>query len=68
MKVVQQAAEGRLLSDDRLRSIAAFCRYAYIGFVMQFFWNHMDNAIDESVDRLGVLFDTFLANAVQTAD
>ena len=36
MKVVQQAAEGRSLSDDRLRSIAAFCRYAYIGFVMQF--------------------------------
>ena len=68
MKVVQQAAEGRSLSDDRLRSIAAFCRYAYIGFVMQFFWNHMDNAIDESVDRLGVLFDTFLANAVQAAD
>lgn len=68
MKVVHQAAEGRSLSDDRLRSIAAFCRYAYIGFVMQFFWNHMDNAIDESVDRLGVLFDTFLANAVQAAD
>lgn len=68
MKVVQQAAEGRSLSEGRLRSIASFCRYAYIGFVMQFFWNRMENDIDESVEWLGVLFDTFLAAAVQTAD
>ena len=68
LKVVQQAAEGRPISDDRLRSIAAFCRYAYIGFVMQFFWNHMENDIDERVDWLGVLFDTFLATAVQPSE
>ena len=45
-----------------------FCRYAYIGFVMQFFWNHMENDIDESVDRLGGLFDTFVTGAVQTIE
>ena len=67
-KVVQQAAAGHPLSEDRLRSIASFCRYAYIGFVMQFFWNHMENDIDESVDRLGVLFDIFLTTAVQVTD
>lgn len=68
LKVVQQAAEGYPTSDDRLRSIAAFCRYAYIGFVMRFFWNHMENDIDESVDWLGGLFDTFVAGAVQTIE
>lgn len=67
-KAVQQAAAGHALSEDRLRSIASFCRYAYIGFVMQFFWNHMENDIDESVDRLGVLFDIFLTTAVQVTD
>ena len=51
-----------------LHSIASFCRYACIGFVMQFFWNHMENNIDESADRPGVLFDTFLTTAVQVAD
>ena len=45
--------------------IASFCRYAYIGFVIQFFWNRMENDIDGSVDRLGALLDTFLAGAVQ---
>ena len=51
-----------------LHSIASFCRYACIGFVMQFFRNHMENNIDESADRPGVLFDTFLTTAVQLAD
>ena len=68
LKVVQQVAEGRPISDNHLRNIASFCRYAYIGFVMQFFWNHMENDIDESVDRLGGLFDTFVAGAVQTIE
>ena len=42
--------------------------YAFIGFVMQFFWNGMENDIDESVDRLGTLFDSFLHGALQTAE
>lgn len=27
---------------------------------MQFFWNRMENDIDESVERLGELFESFL--------
>ena len=67
-RVVHQAAEGRDTSEENLRSIASFCRYAFIGFVMQFFWNGMENDIDESVDRLGTLFDSFLHGALQTAE
>ncbi len=68
MKLVLQAAEGHDLSEERLNSIASFCRYAYIGFVMQFFWGRMKNDIDESVDQLALLFDTFLASAVQISE
>ena len=64
-RIVRQAAQGRPLSEEQCSRIAAFCRYAYIGFVMQFFWNRMENDIDGSVDRLGALFDQFLAIAVQ---
>ena len=67
-RVVHQAAEERDISEENLRSIASFCRYAFIGFVMQFFWNGMENDIDESVDRLGTLFDSFLHGALQTAE
>lgn len=67
-RVVHHAAEGRDISEENLRSIASFCRYAFIGFVMQFFWNGMENDTDESVDRLGTLFDSFLHGALQTAE
>ena len=60
-RVVHQAAEGRDISEENLRSIAS-------GFVMQFFWNGMENDIDESVDRLCTLFDSFLHGALQTAE
>lgn len=66
LQIVTQAANGSPLSAERQRSIASFCRYAYIGFVMQFFWNRMENDIDESVERLGALFDAFLRSTVQT--
>lgn len=65
LRVVHQAAEGHSISEEKLRSIVSFCRYAYIGFMMQFFWNRMENDIDASVERLGALFDRFLTSAVQ---
>ena len=34
-------------------------------FVMQFFWNRMENDIDESVERLGELFESFLKSTLQ---
>ena len=67
-RVVRQAAQEYPISEEQCYRIATFCRYAYIGFVMQFFWNHMENDIDESVDKLGVLFDQFLSNAVKTVE
>ena len=32
---------------------------------MQFFWNRMENDIDESVERLGELFESFLNSTLQ---
>lgn len=68
LRIVEEAAAGTDLPEERCRSVAAFCRYAYIGFVMQFFWNHMENDIDTSVDRLGSLFETFLASTVRSSE
>lgn len=32
---------------------------------MQFFWNRMENDIDESVERLGELFESFLKSTLK---
>ena len=31
---------------------------------MQFFWNRIENDIDESVERLGELFESFLKSTL----
>ena len=67
-RIVQQAAEGHHVAEDRLRSVVAFCCNAYIGFILQFLWNNMESDIDSNVERLGALFDIFIANAICTAE
>ena len=49
---------------ERVEEIAAFCRYAYVGFFLQFLWNRMEADIDRSVDRLGELMTAFVRSAM----
>lgn len=63
-KVIQRYAAPAVISENDLRSIVSFCRYAFIGFFLQFLWNRMDDDIDESVDRLSLLFEQFVRSAL----
>ena len=49
---------------EMLEEIAAFCRYVYVGFFLQFLWNRMEADIDRSVDRLGELMTAFVRSAM----
>ena len=64
-RMVRQALNGRDMPEAQAREIAAFCRYAYIGFFMQFLWNRMSGDIDQLVDRLGELFSTFITACIE---
>ena len=57
-------AAGRRVDEADLKRISSFCRYAFIGYLLQFLWNRMEDNIDESVDRLSVLFEDFVDSAV----
>ena len=53
---VGRLAQGRDIPPEMLRSITSFCRYAYVGFFLQFLWDKMSGDIDRSVEQRGVLF------------
>ncbi|WP_334196561.1 TetR-like C-terminal domain-containing protein, partial [Muricomes intestini] len=55
----------RNIPEDRLRDIADFCRYAFLGFILKYIWSHMSFDIEESVDRLSVLFEGFIHQAIE---
>ena len=63
-RLVQQQTAGSGLSQERVEEIAAFCRYAYVGFFLQFLWNRMEADIDGSVDRMGELLHSFVRSAM----
>ena len=50
-RLVQQRTENSGLPQERVEEIAAFCRYAYVGFFLQFLWNRMEADIDRSYYR-----------------
>ena len=58
-------ASGRQMEEADLKCISSFCRYAFIGFFVQFLWNRMEDDIDESVDRLSVFFEDFTDSALR---
>lgn len=48
----KSAAGGRDIPEEKLRSIADFCRYASIGFFLRTVWNHLRYDVDQVVDDL----------------
>ncbi len=64
-KIVCQEAAGRRVPEERLRDIADFYRYALLGFFLKCIWNRMSFDIDESVDRLSVLFKGLIRQAIE---
>ena len=65
---VGRLAQGRDIPPEMLRSITGFCRYAYVGFFLQFLWDKMSGDIDRSVEQMGVLFRTFVSQALDNAE
>lgn len=61
--LVCKEAEGQTVSEECLQDVSDFCRFALLGFFLKFIWNDMHIDIDESVDRLSVLFVGFVRNA-----
>lgn len=61
---VRVKASGHNIPDERMEEIASFCRYAFFGYFIKFLWDNMDGDPEESVDRLGVLFEQFVTSSI----
>lgn len=55
------------LTERQICEIADFCRYAYLGFLLRFVWNHMNSDVDKTVSGLSRLFAVFIDNAIRDA-
>ena len=63
---VKMRAAGSRVTEDRLHRIINFCRYASLGFFMEFIWNRMSYDVDAMVDDFAILFDGFVDQALKS--
>lgn len=52
--------ESKKLSDEQINEISKFCRYAFVGFFLNFIWERMKADIDSSIAQLEQLFNNFV--------
>jgi len=57
-------AAGLSIPERKLHNIADFCRYAFIGFFLQFIWEHMEADVDQIVDDLDTYLRCFMVSAL----
>lgn len=62
-QAVVQRLGAAAVPERELTQITSFCRYAFIGFFLQFLWNRMEEDIDESVESLWLLFERFVQSS-----
>lgn len=62
---VRKKAEGRTVSEKKIREIARFYTYAFIGFFLEYIWDDMEEDVDSKVDHLSEMFDRFIESAIQ---
>lgn len=62
---VRKKAEGKTVSEKKIREIARFYTYAFIGFFLEYIWDDMEEDVDSKVDHLSEMFDRFIESAIQ---
>lgn len=62
---VKNSAGDMKISEEKKRNIAAFCRYAVIGFFLRFIWNHSSQDVDTVVNDLDKYIRCFVTAALE---
>ena len=64
LKYVRREAQGIAVSEEEVRYVADFYRYAFTGFFLKFLWTDMQGDVDEMVDRMGMIVEGNIRNSL----
>lgn len=62
---IQKLSEGQDVPEEYLLDVAAFCRYSFLGFFLEFLWNNMADDIDALSAKLYGLLSDFVTHALE---
>lgn len=55
-ELVKERAAGMKVDEDKIRMVASFYCYSFLGFLMKFIWERMESDVDSGVDGLSEIF------------
>lgn len=64
---IQRLAEGKNIGERRIIDISAFCRYAFLGFFLEYLWNGMRDDEEELAAKLYSLLSEFVLHEIERA-
>lgn len=56
-RLVCLETEGVAIPEKELRDIAEYNSYSFLGFLLKFLWNQMDNDIDAGIEKIVCIFE-----------
>lgn len=65
-KFVRIRTDGKELTEEQIAEIATFLRYAFLGVFLKANWDHFKGDIDYKVERMGVMFNSFVDSVSDT--
>ena len=52
-----QEAAGVTIPERELRETAEYNGYSFVGFFMKFLWNHMNDDVEEGIEKISRIFE-----------
>ena len=56
-QLVCRETAGVDIPEQKLRAIAEYNSYSFLGFFLKFLWNHMSDDIDAGIEKIGSIFE-----------
>lgn len=56
-QLVCRETAGVAIPEQELRDIAEYNSYSFLGFFLKFLWNHMDDDIDDGIEKISRIFE-----------
>ena len=61
---IRTLAAEKSIPEDRLKDIAAFCRYSFLGFFLEYLWNGMSDEADMLAGKIYGMLSEFVLHEI----
>ncbi len=62
---IRKRLAGRNISEEKIKDMANFCHYTFVGFFVKFLWDNMKVDVERHVNQLQTMLGIFVDSAIR---